>query len=133
MYLSMVIVLVCLQRTFGEHIIIYSSPSDIPTPRGLTVATTDRPASTHIRSRIEFQQPHSIVQIAGSFSSPDLESNPWPARPSMTSSRHGVSMDGGGLQSQLGPVTERTSYRDSSSEGHSTEVAEKMEENGFVV
>lgn len=133
MYLSMVIVLVCLERTFGEHIVMYSSPSDVPTPRGLTFATTDRPASTHIRSRIEFQQPHSIVQISGSFSSPDIESNPWPARTSMASSRNGASMDGGRLQSQLGPVAERTSYRDSSSEGHSAEVAEKKEDNGFAV
>lgn len=139
MYLSVVIVLVCLERTFGEHIVMYSSPSDIPTPRGLTFATDDLPSSHHrdIRSRIEFRQPHSIVQIPTDFSSPDLESNTaWPAaRTSMASSRHGISMDGGtgAIQSQLGPVVERNSFRDSSSESHSVDVAEKKEADSFAV
>lgn len=137
MYLSVVIVLVCLERTFGEHIVMYSSPSDIPTPRGLTFATDDRSASHHIRSRIEFRPPHSIVQISTDFSSPDLESNTaWPpARTSMASSRHGISMDGGtgAIQSQLGPVVERSSFRDSSSESHSVDVAEKKEADSFAV
>lgn len=53
----------------------------------------------------------------------------------MASSRHGISMDGGtgGIQSQLGPVVERNSFRDSSSESHSVDVGEKKEVDSFAV